>query len=418
MTHLPLAFSVHHFISSVGADAGFAAIIGLAILVLLYFAQARETSTLRDRADEAEQRAAQLEARLSQVANAARAQAQQAGPRPVPSPIARPLANPAPARTATGGAPAVLGAAAAAAATAAAAAPGAALAIPSAPAGVGAPPLTDATHLIPLPAVAASGPSAPAAPAQPAPSPSAPEPVAADGPAPATAAGVAATATAVAEPPAGLESAGGGNGASGDTSSHPLFDEPEEEPLPRVQLRPGGAQPRPLPPLRQPPSRGSSRFGRGLAALLTVLGVAAVIAVLLIVTSSGGKSNPSGNATTSNAPSARHKTKAKAFNKGAVTVTVLNGTATAGLAAHILSELGNAGFRQGSATNAASATVTTTSVSYLPGQKAAAQQVAKSLKLPTSSVSPITSSTQSIACPQTSCNVDVVVTIGQDLVGH
>jgi hypothetical protein len=150
-----------------------------------------------------------------------------------------------------------------------------------------------------------------------------------------------------------------------------------------------------------------------------VLGVAAVIAVLLIVTSSGGKSNPSGNTTTSNAPSARHKTKgAKTFNKGAVTVTVLNGTATAGLAAHVLSQLGNAGFKQGSATNAASATVTTTSVAYLQGQKVAAQQVAKSLKLPTSSVSPITSSTQSIACPQTSCNVDVVVTIGQDLVGH
>jgi hypothetical protein len=401
MTHLPLAFSVHHFISSVGADAGFASIIGLAILVLLYFAQARETSTLRERADEAEQRAAQLEARLSQVANAARAQAQQAGPRPVPSPMARPLANPTVARTATAGAPA-----------AAAGAPAPALAIPSAPAGVGAPALTDATHLIPLPAVAASA-SAPTAPA-----PSVPEPVAADGPAPATAAGAASTATAVAEPPAELETTGDGNGFSGDTASHPLFAEPEEEPLPRVQLRPGGAQPRPLPPLRQPPPRGSSRFRRGLVALIMVLAVAAVIAVLLIVTSSGGKSNPSGNTTTSNAPSARHKTKSKAFDKGAVTVTVLNGTATAGLAAHILSELGNAGFKQGSATNAASATVTTTAVSYLQGQKAAAQQVAKSLKLPTSSVSPITTSTQSIACPQSSCNVDVVVTIGQDLVGH
>src|ERR1700735_911457 len=139
MAPIPFAFSVHHFISSVGADAGFASIIGLAILVLLYFAQARETSTLRDRADEAEQRSAQLEARLSQVANAARAQAQQAGPRPVPSPIARPLANSPAARTAGAGASAAVGAPAGATA---AAAPGAALVIPSAPAGVGAPPLT------------------------------------------------------------------------------------------------------------------------------------------------------------------------------------------------------------------------------------------------------------------------------------
>ncbi len=50
MGPIPFAFSVHHFINSVGSDAGFAAIIGLAILVLLYFAQARETSSLREQA--------------------------------------------------------------------------------------------------------------------------------------------------------------------------------------------------------------------------------------------------------------------------------------------------------------------------------------------------------------------------------
>jgi LytR cell envelope-related transcriptional attenuator len=428
MTHLPLAFSVHHFISSVGADAGFASIIGLAILVLLYFAQARETATLRDRADDAEQRAAQLEARLSQVANAARAQAQQtAGPRPVPSPIARPLANPAAARTATPGA--------------AAAAPAAAASVPAAPAGVGAPALTDATRMIPLPAVAASATPA-SAPARPAPSPAVPEPVAAQGPAPATAAGVAATAagaaasagaaatgasataagasaTAVADRPAPEATGGGANGISGDTRHQALLDEPDE-PLPRVQLRPGGGGARQLPPLRQPPSsRGPSRFGRGLAALLTLLGVAAVIAVLLIVTSGGGKSNPSsGNASASNAPAKHHKSRTKAFDKGAVTVTVLNGTDSGGLAASILSQLGKDGFKQGTATNAASATVTTSTVQYLQGQKAAAQQVAKALKLSTGSVSAIDPNTQSIACPQTTCNVDVVVTIGQDLVGH
>ncbi len=68
MGSVPFAFSVHHFISSVGADAGFAAIIGLAMLVLLYFAQARETATLREQAEEAEQRVQYLEGRLAQVA--------------------------------------------------------------------------------------------------------------------------------------------------------------------------------------------------------------------------------------------------------------------------------------------------------------------------------------------------------------
>ncbi|MBV8220940.1 MAG: hypothetical protein JO325_20955, partial [Solirubrobacterales bacterium] len=44
---IPFALSVHHFISSVGADAGFAAFIAVALLVLLYFSQARETANLR-----------------------------------------------------------------------------------------------------------------------------------------------------------------------------------------------------------------------------------------------------------------------------------------------------------------------------------------------------------------------------------
>src|ERR1700683_4304307 len=64
----PYALSVHHFISSVGADAGFASIIGLAVLVLLYFAQARETSSLREQAELSAQRVAQLESRLAQAA--------------------------------------------------------------------------------------------------------------------------------------------------------------------------------------------------------------------------------------------------------------------------------------------------------------------------------------------------------------
>jgi hypothetical protein len=411
MTHLPLAFSIHHFISSVGADAGFASIIGLAILVLLYFAQARETATLRERADGAEQRSAQLEARLSQLAQAARAPApaQPAGPRPVPSPIARPLANPTPAAS-----PAV---------AATAAAPGNAVAIPAAPAGVGAPALSAAKKLISLPAGGGAPvqPKADPAVAQPDPTP---EPVAASGPAPATAAGASATATAsataLATPPAPPVPVETGNGSGGDTSGQPLFDAEDHDPPRRVQLRTSGGGARQMPPLRQAPSsRGPSRFGRGVAVLVAALGVAVVIAVLLIVTSGGGgKNKPSGGTSTSNAPSATHKSKTKGFNKRAVTVTVLNGTGTAGLAAHILTQLSNAGFKQGTATNAENATQTTSLVSYVQGQKAAAQQVAKALKLGAGTVSPIDPTTQSIACPQTTCNVDVVVTVGLDLVGR
>src|SRR5438105_8636119 len=81
MGHLPLALSVHHFITSVGSDAGFASIIGLAILVLLYFAHARETAALREQAEEASMRIQQLEARLAQAAR------QPATAQPAPAPL-------------------------------------------------------------------------------------------------------------------------------------------------------------------------------------------------------------------------------------------------------------------------------------------------------------------------------------------
>ncbi|TML95718.1 MAG: hypothetical protein E6G05_15205, partial [Actinobacteria bacterium] len=114
--HLPLAFSIHHFISSVGADAGFAAIIGLAILVLLYFAQARETTTLRDEAISASQRVEQLERRVAQLGGPPVAPAPESaisntpGGTPAPSPPvappsgvraapARAVANPVPTAT-------------------------------------------------------------------------------------------------------------------------------------------------------------------------------------------------------------------------------------------------------------------------------------------------------------------------------
>src|ERR1700704_5244883 len=82
MANLPLALSVHHFINSVGADAGFASIIGLAILVLLYFAQARETATLREQSYEWAQRVQQLEARLAQISRQPAAP-----PAPAPAPV-------------------------------------------------------------------------------------------------------------------------------------------------------------------------------------------------------------------------------------------------------------------------------------------------------------------------------------------
>src|SRR5689334_23299641 len=94
MGSIPYAFSVNHFIDSVGADAVFASIIGLAILVLLYFAQARETASLREQAYEAAQRVQQLENRIAQLT------------RQQPAPAPPPQTAPAPRPAAAGAAPA------------------------------------------------------------------------------------------------------------------------------------------------------------------------------------------------------------------------------------------------------------------------------------------------------------------------
>ena len=58
MTALLLAaFSVSDKVKTIGALAGFAAILGLAVLSLLYFAQAREVKRLREWAGRAPERA-------------------------------------------------------------------------------------------------------------------------------------------------------------------------------------------------------------------------------------------------------------------------------------------------------------------------------------------------------------------------
>src|SRR5579862_691660 len=79
------AFSIHNFISSVGADAGFAAIIGLAVLVLLYFAHARETANLREEAALLTQRLQQAEARVVQLSRMQSAAAAPAEEQVVPA---------------------------------------------------------------------------------------------------------------------------------------------------------------------------------------------------------------------------------------------------------------------------------------------------------------------------------------------
>src|SRR2546423_3818184 len=56
---LPLALHIPHVVEQAGSIAGFAAIIGLAVLSALYFSQARDLRRLRDWAGRAPERAAE-----------------------------------------------------------------------------------------------------------------------------------------------------------------------------------------------------------------------------------------------------------------------------------------------------------------------------------------------------------------------
>ena len=401
MASIPFAFSVHHFINSVGAYAGFAAIIGLAILVLLYFAQARETSSLREQAYESAQRVQQLENRIVQLSRQPAAPPVQAQPVLGAQPVSGPVQEPAVSRT---GAPAP----APAAARVGAAAVLATAPEVGAPAGVGAPALTAATKLIPAGAVAAGleqfhGDE--------------PDLTTVGSTAPATVAGGANGAghTSVPPPPVGVSA--GGPPAAGDSATM--------APPPRVQIRPSAAaipNRRTAPPGRKPPSEGPSVGRRLLVGLLAVLVVAGVVVALFVLTNSGSKSNTSSQQTANKAKATtttaqhRHKPATPAFTPSSVTVSVLNGTATAQLAHRVATKLASFGYKEGTVATAADQTRTATVVAYLPGHQRDALAVAKSLKLGPASVQPIDQSTQAVACPPgTACAAGVVVTVGSDL---
>jgi hypothetical protein len=417
MGSMPLALSVHNFISSVGADAGFASIIGLAILVLLYFAHARDTANLHDEAEELAHRLLQAETRIAQLSR-------------------QQPAAPAPAPAATG---------AQSGSSIRAARAGAALAVPVAPMGVGAPALAAATRVVPVatpPSPAqALAPAQPSAPVQaPGSEDEAPvgapiEPVFAEDAEPAepaeerelTAAqgGRAMAASAPVRErsagpvaPATAAGAANGGGREGSLAAPVAAARSDAPPRPPVQIRsgvpPGGRRPS-LPPRSPAPRRGGAgrRFGLLIGALLAV----AAVAVLVIVTQSGGSSPSHAKASsTTNAPTSPQRKAHATFRPASVTVAVLNGTATNDLAHSVSAKLTAQGYKQGTLATASSQTQTATVVAFRSGFRNDALHVATALKLGPASVQPIDPNTQAVACPPPSaCTANVVVTVGQDL---
>jgi len=388
---------VHHFISSVGADAGFAAFIAVALLVLLFFSQARETANLRRRADEAGQRVHELEGQLYALSEQVAALPAEISVVRAPGTRAAPAYGgvPAPAPVGVGATDSTLP--------------------PAAPAGVGAPALAAATRLIPDP-VRPLGEHQSATVGL------------VDGP--------AEESTVVHAP----VTVSGGNG-----SSHRPVPAPAAATMQRpAQARPGGprgggpprgAQGRPVGGQGRPggpprsmmavrPGERTTGLGRVFVVLAVLLGIGAVVAGVIVIGdinhgSSQSKSSAEA-AAARRAAAAQRTTQLPPVQPSTVTVAVLNGTSTNGLALDVSNKLAAAGYQKGNVGNfTANQTQTSTSVLYMRGYKRDATAVATALKLRPAAVQPIDQSTQQIACPPSSgpCKSGVVVTVGSDLAG-
>jgi hypothetical protein len=155
--------------------------------------------------------------------------------------------------------------------------------------------------------------------------------------------------------------------------------------------------------------------------LLGGLGAIAVVAIAALLLSGGGDespsapaaaSTPSGVPQTTDARTRTPATPAPAHDR--ITVAVLNGTTTQGLATTVASTLTSDGFLPGTVTNASDQARSVTVVSYFGGHEREAQEVAKSLGVPADAVQPIDADTETACGQGGTCTATVVVTVGAD----
>jgi hypothetical protein len=431
------ALSIHSFVNSVGAYVGLGSIIAVALLVLLYFAHARETATLRDRLDEAQQRIGGLEARIAQLMQAQASSARRV-PAPVPSPVvpARPPVSAGAVRRV----PSPVTAAAGATAAAAAAAPNRQVAgVTWAPAGTAAPALASATKLIPDPvaagpgdpedtvfvpaaAVAAANGQTAAARAQAVSPATQAMPVAAAAAAAASRPPAASPRGAVAAPPR-MQIAPEGAGAATAAGSSP-----GSKPIRRIGGNRGSSSAAPVLPAFDNDAPSGRFAGRLLPLLIGGIAAAVIIAGLIVITNTGNGTTggqASHNSTTQTGAGLHNQKKTPVpFVPAKETVAVLNGTAQAGLAGDVGNKLSGKGYRKGNITNAANQTQAHTFVYYRAGKanRVAAQHVARALSLAPSRVRQAGRSVlDSCAVSPTgaslgNCTANVIVSVGQDRV--
>jgi hypothetical protein len=370
------ALSISSEVEKFGAYAGFAAVLGLAVLSLLYFASAREIKRLREWADRAPERVADLEARVGDLARQRAA---------MPQPVGK-----------------------------------------AAPAKPGAKPATVAAN-----ATAAAKPGAKAAATNGDAKDAAKKPAAAETPAEDGAPAVIDDVD---------EAAGDLTEIKKPTAKVPAKDETLISPGAGRALRQNkpSARPRTPPPVRPstarlmesaratnaqrmtggPPAAGASKppgEGNGRKRIAIIVGtilagiVVAVILVTQVFSGGGGGSNtpqtnvvvaPTNTGTTADSTS---------VDRADTTVAVFNGTSFSGLAKGVADEITNGGFKRGDVRNALDQTRSATIVEYSTGNKAAALEVAKTIDVGADAVAPVDAGTQSLAP-----TAQVIVTVGSD----
>jgi len=407
------ALSISDKVKTYGAYAGFAAILGLAVLSLLYFSQARELRRLRDWAGRAPERALEADQR-----------AQVPAPRRPPGVPVRPVGAPRPATPPSTGAASPIPPARPAASAVASGLPSPGAASPvSAPASS---PVSPPPAVAPATAAAAAprGTTAPAAPSASSNGPAAPRasaPRADAAPAGSTVVRDAASPAAVPVVDRPVTRAAALRGGGVSATALPARTPPPPRttpPMPRREVparRDGGAGSVPGREAPPAPAASARRRPRGRLAALVLGGLLAVAigAVALTGILGGGHSRAShpGPATAASpsgsGASGRHQVAS--LTPAHITVAVLNGTSVAGLASAVADQLASGGYRKGIVTNAATQQHQATTVSYAPGRRPAAEGVAQAISVAPENIQALDPATRVLGRGAT-----VVVTVGSD----
>ncbi len=367
-------------IDRVGSFVGFFALLGLAILALLYFSQARDVRRLREWAGRAPERAAEAEVR---TAAPVVTQAQPQTPN-----VVRKAAPPATAPAAPGS-------------TAPATAAAKAAAGPGTPAGVtaagGAPPATEPDEATDVGPGSDNGDE---------PADDTGEQVQSPKQLPDDAQPVAEQPTVAHTPVEPLEH--GHDEPSAELEELEPFDPlpSDEHYLPGTSYRDAGERRR-KPMYKRVRNVHIPGGGKTLAGLLGVVVLVVALSVGGVIGGGGDGEKVSKRSQRADRGQNAGGGSAAAVDPAQVTVAVLNGTTTTGLAYRVSQEATTGGFTLGTVTNAATTDQVKSEVLYVPDQKNAARAVADRLGI--STIAPIDSVNSEIAG-----SADAIVLVGAD----